>query len=79
MGSFWWDSWAKDVVPYAILLRLFVTGSCTARRIRSCLSTAGIGATALIGQMTSLKYSMVCLRRSMITALMTPYGRRWGE
>jgi hypothetical protein len=30
VGSSWWDSWAKDVVPYAVLLRLFVSGSCSA-------------------------------------------------
>ncbi len=30
VSSSWWDSWVKDVVPYAVLLRLFVSGACTA-------------------------------------------------
>lgn len=30
VGSAWWDSWTKEVVPYAVLLRLFIDRACTA-------------------------------------------------
>ena len=26
----WWDSWLKDIAPYAVLLRLFISGACNA-------------------------------------------------